>query len=268
MSQITQNFNLSVIGEADLHSGNIVTIGQLTTNVYYALGQPDASICGIEDTHYAVRQETALLVGLARTSDNNQTVNRTLDIDNLNSPHDITSAIGTSSPAWVEIKSGADKWAVLRVCNRAQLPEMRQRGVIACAFYGEEYGGEGVTQYIDFSFEPDAETVIRIWYDQDAVLSGNAAQIPLPANLTLLIELKAQNTLIPRIINKLADTIESEEMRKMMQLKTQALQGIMMQNEMKITEYNRLFRIWKNRTRSAQAQSSLPARSGRHLYGR
>lgn len=241
-----------------------VSIAQLNSNVFYGLGQPDTALCDVTDIHYAVRNAVILLTGLARASDNNQLLVVTEELTNLASPYDISLKIGMGTPAWVEVKKD-EHWEVLQIVNKSLIDTCYQTSRRACAFYGID-DADQPTRYIEFSFDASNET-FRIWFDKDGTAVTLATLISLPDDSAPLIELYAMQSVIPRIKRKLSEQIESDEMRKLLAPQIQTWNDLYLENEKQIPRFERLFRIWKNRSRSSQSSRRLPNKSGRGFYG-
>lgn len=246
-----------------------VSVAQLNYNVFQGLGQPDVALCDLNDIHYATRNALSLLTGQSRASDNNQLLCVTNEISSattppLDTPYDITYELEQTTPAWVEIKRGT-RWEILKIVPKPMLEQYYQLQNPACSFYGLDQDGTSV-QYIEFSFDPTADT-IRIWFDQDAVSVGLDDLALIPDNLTILTELMAQNRVIMIVKSKLASQIESEDMRKILEIQLRTWSELYIHNTIEIQDWQRQFRIWKNRTRSAQSIRHLPRRSGKGLYG-
>lgn len=242
-----------------------VLVAALNYNVFLGLGEPDISVCSQNDIHYAVRNALSLLTGQARNSDNNQLICVTNELGTLTSPYEIPEGeLEMSTPAWVEVKTG-ERWKPLKVVNKAKLEDYYEQMINACSFYAIDQDNK-TTQFIDFSFDP-ANSIIRIWFDQDGVPThlDNTAQIP--DNLTILAELMAMNTVISRVKVKMSQALESEEMRKILQLQMSAWNDLYLHNKDEIVEWKKLFRIWKNRSRSSQTANKLPRKTGRYFYG-
>lgn len=242
-----------------------VSVAALNYNVFLGLGEPDISVCNPNDIHYAVRNALSLLTGQARNSDNNQLICVTSELTNLTAPFEIPEGeLDMCTPAWVEIKDG-DRWKILKVVNRAKIESYYEQMINACSFYAIDQDNK-TRQFIDFSFDPTRST-IRIWFDQDAVPTHLDNTASIPDNLTILAELMAMNTVIARLKIKLAQSLESEEQRKLLQVQISAWNDLYLDNEKNIAEWKRVFRIWKNRSRSAQSATRLPRKTGRYFYG-
>ena len=246
-----------------------VTVAQLNYNVWQGLGQPDKAVCDLNDIHYAVRGALTLLTGQARASDNNQLLSVTNEISNLTDPplsnnYDITYELEQTTPAWVEILRGG-RWETLPIVGKQRLEEWYRNGRRACAFYAIDRDGEAV-QIIDFSFDPRSST-IRVWFDQDAVFVGLDNSALIPDNLTILVELMAQQRVIMILQTKLAGQIESDETRKILEPQLAAWQQLYAHNLTEIEDWKRQFRVWKNRSRAAQSTRKLPRRSSKGFFG-
>ena len=247
-----------------------VSVAQLNYNVYQGLGQPDRSLCDVNDIHYAVRNALALLTGQVRSTDNNQLLGVSNELSAasspaLSSPYDITDELEMTTPAWVEIYI-QDRWKILKIVNRTRLEQFRRQGLNVCAFYGLESDGNA-TQYIEFNFDP-SQSRIRIWYDHDQVLSNLDAVALMPDNLTILIELMAQNRVITLIKTRIAQSIESEEQKKLLEAQIKTWSDLYAHNMIEIEQWKTEFRKWKNRSRSAQSTRNLPRRSSKGFFGR
>jgi len=250
-----------------------LSIGQLNYNVYLGLGSPDASVCDHQDIHFAVRNEVLLANRELGDSDNNQRLAVTVEFTPTASPYDISTLLTGNAQtqthdtiAWIEIKR-ASRWEPMRVVNKVLLEEMYIRQVNAASIYGDKAN----RQYVEFSYPVAANSTqaYRIWFDEDLALFSltNAFGVHLPDSLAPYIELRAQNTLIPRIVNRLANQIESEEMRKLVELQMLSLNNIKAQNSLDLVDWRQRYLSWKNRTRTAQNQSRLPSKSSRGFYG-
>src|SRR5689334_2314276 len=122
-----------------------VQVAAINYNVFQGLGQPDKSLCDLNDIHYAVRNTLSLLTGQARTSDNNQLLSVTNELSSasdpvLATPYEITEEIENCTPAWAEIKEGND-WRILDIVNKTQLFQKKRDERNACAFYGIDRDG-------------------------------------------------------------------------------------------------------------------------------
>lgn len=250
------------------------TIGQYNSAVFQSLGQPDKSVCDFADIHMGVRHALTFLTVAVRQSDNNQTLEKTSEFTPTASLYNITLLLSPkATPAFVEVKRGA-RWEPVRVVNKAFLEEYYQRGADAVSFYASEPTSvtPGV-QYIEFAqpVSSDSSTVYRIWYDKDAVetsLFGTAVNgTLLPDQFSPLVEAKAQVWIIPRITKRLSEAIESEEQRKLHTLQIGQWDKMLVALVEDVAEWMPLFKVWKNRNRTAQNQSRLPTVSSRGLYG-
>jgi len=245
-----------------------LTLAQLDYGTFIGLGSPDTAVCDHIDIHYAVRDAVCLLTRQMRTTDQNRTLSKTGEFTPTASPHNITSLLSNqhfANVAWVDRKNG-DRWEPVQVVNRAELEEMYSRGINAAAIYADETPA----MYIEFSYPvtSTSNTTYRIWYDQDVVSFALNGTVLLPDSFAPYIERLAQNALIPRMESRMADSIESEEMLKLLQPKLNALRSIYLENEKQMIEWRNEFNIWKNRAVGTQYAGNLPSKTGRHFYGR
>jgi hypothetical protein len=239
-----------------------LTIAQLNSAVFVGLGKPDKGLCDLDDIHYAARRVVSLLTRRTRSSDNNQIVSVTDPFQPNVSPFEITNLLNGGTPAWLETEVN-DRWKVIRVINKAFLETMYERNIMAASFYGLE----DKRQFIDFSYPLTSDSVssYRIWYDKDLVAYGNADELLMPDSFAPYYELRIMQALIPKITLKLA---EMNETPAKMQAQANAWKNIFTANALELVDWEREFRIWKNRNRTAQTQSRLPAKSGKAFYGR
>lgn len=243
-----------------------ISIAGLNSDAWFGLGKPDSAVIEIDDVHYETRKIVTLLTKQIRESDENQLLSTTNTFTPTASPYDITSLIGKATPAFVEILADG-RWRPLRCVNVTDSQGYYDRGVNAASFYGEEDG----TQYIIFSYPlTSASTATyRIRYDADAVATSIAVDdIQIPDSFQPYIVLEIQQPVIMKIRRSIAEAVDNQEMKELLQIKLETWADLYKENERQLeTQWRPAWRTWKNRARTAQNQGRLPSRSGRGLYG-
>lgn len=244
------------------------TFAQLNSELWLALNKVERHLCDRDEMHYALRRSVTVRTGQARASDNNQPVSVSAEFTPVASPHEITALVAKGTVAWVEMQANS-RWQPLRSVNRVFLEEMFRQSINAVAVYGDETN----KTYLDFSFPVNSNStqVYRIWFDVDIVPTVNTSEILIPDHLVPLLIIDAEQELIPKITLRLAESVENqdEQKRKAVMLQIAAWDGIKAQNAVNLkTKWEPLFRRWKNRSRTAQNMSRLPAKSGKGMYPR
>lgn len=227
----------------------------------------------LSDVHSQVVQTLNARTMQSRSSDINVLLATTAEFTPDSVLYDITSLIGKAVPAFVEIKGyvGQDieRWQMVRVVNLNQLDDYRNIGAFACAFYGEEPATDEdaqPTQYLNFTYLPARPCRIR--FDRDGQRTALEADQLLPDNLSHLIVLEAQNSLIDRIIFKIGmDMRRDTALREIAPTIIAGLQGIKMQNlTLDIPPLHKQWMVWAYRDRAAQSSFNNPTPSGANLY--
>lgn len=246
-----------------------ITVAQLNSGAWDALGQPTKDLIDLGDIHYQTRGVVTLLTKQIRSSDNNQQLAVTDQFTATANPYDITGLIGSGTPAWLEMLQG-EWWNPVRTVNRAFLEEQYLKGIMASAFWGTITG----TQYVQFSFALSitSSRVFRIQYDPDAIdtaMREPVAGIQIPDSFRPYIELKIVQPCIKQIIRNLAKNAKMDGVDgKTLEMRIQSWNDTFQYNKDElIPEWRQQFDNWKNRSRTAQNESRLPARSGRGFYG-
>ncbi len=140
-------------------------------------------------------------------------------------------------------------------------------GRFAASFYGEELDDDTsqAVQYVAFSYLPGG--VCRIRFDRDGERTALNAAILLPDNLSELIVLESQNSIISRIKFKIAmDMRRDKELQKIAPALMAALGEIYLQNTVDIKPLDAEWRVWAYRDRAAETNFKLPTPSGANLY--
>lgn len=246
------------------------SLSQLDNRVFLGL-EPAGEYLSVEDVHNAVVQRLNTRTMQSRTSDINVLLGTSSTFTPTTIPYDVTALIGKSVPCWLEVQAdtvgGQTWWHPVRNVSLVQLTDYRNLGAFACAFYGEEPSSDTAqpTQYLSFTYLP-ARTC-RIRFDRDGQRTAMTSDILLPDNLSELVVLEAQNSLIPRI--KTAITVrtrkDSESVKYAAELKRD-LDGILMQNMLDIRPLDAQWRVWAFRDRSAQPAFNKPTPSSENLY--
>lgn len=241
-----------------------LTIAQINSGVFLGLGEPDGSVCDPMAIHYAVRSAVHLLTRQMRAADTNQPLSLSAEFTPTGSPHEITSLVAKGEVAWLERKEGS-RWKTVRVVNKAFLENYHESRLPVAAIYSDETS----KTYIDFSVVIDANStqIYRLWFDKDVVLAAKASESLIPDSFAPYIELLAQNTCIARIKRNLAERIENEEERRIINLQLETWDGLLAQNSFEIRDWRVQWKRHIHRQRTAQTQDRLPNKSGRTFYG-
>lgn len=187
--------------------------------------------------------------------------------------YDVTDLIGKGVPAFIEQKgNGQDdgsllSWANIRVVPLSQNNEYRQMGALACSFYGSEGASDTAqaTQYVKFTYLPG--NACRIRFDRDGERTSLQAVPLLPDNLSELVVLKAQQTLIPRIKSALAMGLRRDkEFAPFARDVMQTLSEVYAQNAVDIAPLYALWKIWAFKDRSQEDSFNLPTPRSGGLY--
>lgn len=243
-----------------------LTIAQINSGVYQALGSPDASLVDPLQIHYAVRNAVMLMTKQMRAGDTNQPLSISSSFLPTASPFEITSQMSgeKSTVAWLERQEGT-RWKVVRVVNRAFLENDYDANLPSAAVYSDEQN----RTFIAFStvIPPTSTQNYRVLYDKDPVTVTKATEVLIPDSFAPYVEMLAQNSLIPRVKIQLAERIEDEEQRRIIGLQLEAWDGIIAQNALDMQEWRRLWKSHIHRQRTAQTQDRLPNKRGRFFYG-
>lgn len=247
-----------------------VSLGQLDNRVFQGLAAA-AEFLSLEDVHNAVVQRLNTRTMESRTSDINVLLGTSAEFTPDAVPYDVTSLIGKSVPCWVETKgdllNGVQYWYPVRSVNQSDLNDYARMGAFACSFYSEESTGDVLqpVQYISFTFLP--VRACRIRYDRDNQRTALDADIILPDNLSELIVLEAQNSLIPRIKLAMGMRLRSdEEGRRDAAAISQSLQEIYLQNVVDIKPLDAQWKVWAFRDRAAQDSHNNPTPRSEGMY--
>lgn len=247
-----------------------VSLGQLDSRVFLGLAAA-GEYTTLSDIHDVVVQRLNARTMQSRTSDINVLLGTTAEFTPDSVPYDITSLIGKSVPCWVETKQnlvdGIDWWSSVRIVNQNQFNDYKNMGAFACSFYGDETSSTTAqpVQYISFTYLPVRPCRIR--FDRDDQRTDIDSDIILPDNLSELIVLEAQNSLIPRIKNMLALGLRRDaEGRQDAALILNTLDGIYAQNMIDIKPLDAQWRVWCFRARDSQTSFNLPVPASEALY--
>lgn len=248
-----------------------VTLSELDNRIFSGL-QAAAEYLTLTDVHDACVQELNLRTQESRSSDVNVLLGTTPEFTPDATPYDITSMIGKSVPAWLEMQtvllSGITWWYPVRNVSLNQLNDYQRIGGLAVAFYGDEPADDvsQATQYAAFTYLPARPCRIR--FDRDNQRTAMAADILLPDNISELIVLGAQNRLIPRIKLQIAMRLrKDEEGRGLAGPLIQALDDIRQQNLMvDMPPLVAQWKVWCYRDRAAQDPHNLPTPQSSSMY--
>lgn len=248
-----------------------VSLSELDNRVFSGL-QAAAEYLMLTDVHDATVQELNIRTMESRTSDINVLLATSDEFTPDVTPYDVTSLIGKSVPAWLEMQtvliSGVTWWYPVRCVNLNQLNDYQRAGAMAVAFYGDEPNSDTAqpTQYASFTFLP--RRPCRIRFDRDNQRTAMASDIILPDNLSELIVLGAQNRLIPKIqFQIMMREGRDEKNRPFAQGLIQTLEGIRQQNMVvDMPPLIAQWMVWAYRDRSAQTSFSKPTPSSQANY--
>lgn len=247
-----------------------VTLAMLDDRVFLGL-QPLGEYLTLPEIHSAVVARLNVRTMQSRSSDINVllAVTDPFTVDTI--PYDVTNLIGKARPAWVETLSDPidnfDRWFPVRVVPLAQIGDYIATGMFACAFHGEEPDNEldQPTQYLTFTYIPGNS--VRIRYDRDSQRTELASDILLPDNLAELVVLEAQNSLIPRLANRIAMGLRRDaDGRKDAGLIIGTLNAIRDQNLIDIVPLKKQWEIYVYRDRATETSFDKLTPSGSNLY--
>lgn len=246
------------------------SLGELDNRVFQGLAAA-AEFMTLEEIHGAVVQRLNARTMQSRTSDINVLLGTTAEFTPDETPYDVTSLIGKSVPCWVEVKglliSQIQQWSPVRVVNMNQLQDYQRLGIPAVAFYGEEADSDTAqpTQYMAWTFLSGRPCRIR--FDRDEQRIDLDSDIILPDNLSELIVLEAQNSIIPRVKFALSMRMRGdEEVRKIVPAIMQSLSEIYAQNILDAKPLIGQWKVWAYRDRAAQTSFDLPTPRGASMY--
>lgn len=247
-----------------------VSLGEIDNRVFMGLAAA-AEFMTLEDVHNATVQRLNARTMQSRSSDINVLLGTSETFTPDETPYDVTSLIGKGVPAWVEIQgyivNEIQQWYPIRVVNMNQLNDYQRIGMPAVAFYGDETSSSTAqpVQYMAWTYLPTRPCRIR--FDRDGQRTALESDIILPDNVSELVVLEAQNSLIPRIKFAIAMRMRSdEEGRKIAGGLASALDGIRAQNEIDMVPLFTQWKIWAYRDRAAQTSFNLPTPAGQALY--
>lgn len=247
-----------------------VTLSELDNRVFMGLAAASEYLT-LEDIHNAVVQRLNARTMQSRTSDINVLLGTTAEFSPDVTPYDVTSLIGKSVPCWVEVKglliSQVQQWVPVRIVNMNQLSDYQRLGLPAVAFYGEEAANDTdqPTQYMAWTYLSGRPCRIR--FDRDEQRTDLDADIIIPDNLSELVVLEAQNSLVPRVKFALAMRMRGdEELRKIAAPIMQSLTEIYAQNLIDIRPLVSQWKVWAFRDRAAQTSFDLPTPRGATMY--
>lgn len=244
-----------------------VSLSELTSRVFFSL-EAAKEFLDISDVLNAVVQKLNARTMQSRSSTANVLLSttETFTVDNV--LYDVTELIGKGVPCFVEtrwtVQSDIEVWQNVRVVPLNQINEYRAMGALACAFYGEESDTQP-TQYLRFTILPGG--ACRIRYDKDGTRTALDSDIQLPDELSELIVLDAQNSLISRIKLKLSMGLRRDaEGRTDAKMIWEALNDIRMQNVIDMIPLIKQWEIWAFGDRSKEDNFQKPTPRSGVLY--
>lgn len=247
-----------------------VTLSELDDRVFMGLAAA-AEYLTLTDVHNATVQRLNARTMQSRTSDINVLLGTSDTFTPTETPYDVTDLIGKGVPAWVEVQgyivNQIEQWYPVRVVNMNQLNDYQRIGMPAVAFYGDETESSTAqpVQYMAWTYLPTRPCRIR--FDRDGQRTALASDIILPDNLSELVVLDAQNSLIPRVKFAIAMRMRSDEDgRKIAGGLMAALDGIYAQNKVDIEPLHTQWKVWCYRDRAAQTSFNLPTPSSSANY--
>jgi len=243
------------------------TLSELDWRVYEGL-EAAQEYLDINAVHNVVIQRLNARTIQSRSSTANVLLTTSDEFTPTSVLYDITSLIGKSVVAFIETKwtqqSNLEVWRNIRVVPLNQLNDYIAMGALACAFYGEESDTD-VTQYVKFSVIPGG--VCRIRYDRDGTREGLDSEILLPDELSELIVLEAQNSLISRIKLKLSMGLRRDaEGRTDAKMIWEALNDIFVQNLRDAEPLYAQWKLWAFSDRAKEDNFNLPTPRSGILY--
>ena len=247
-----------------------MNLSELDSRVFLGL-EAASEWLSLDDVHNVCVQRLNARMMQARSSSINVLLGVSDEFTPTASPYDITSLIGKSVPAFLEVRylnqSEIAVWQQVRIVPLNALGDYQAMGVFAASFYGEELNDDTsqAVQYLAFTFVPGG--VCRIRFDREGERIALNAAILLPDNLSELVVLESQNSLISRIkFNIGMDMRRDKELREIAPALLGALDGIYMQNMMDIKPLNAQWAIWAFKDRAVESNFNLPTPDGSGLY--